>query len=215
MTVEIVEKNCNRCRLTKPTDAFSKDKRSKDGLCGRCKDCRRERYEANKSTELEQCRRYQVANKDKVKEQRHRYLDANKRKVSERRRQYREANLDKESERLRRWRNANREAQVEYSRKYRAGGRPAERPWPDRTIGYSAAHLRVKAIHGAASDHPCSKCGEQADEWSYDYSDPNPLLYQSTGRWADRPPIPYSPDPERYDPMCHSCHVKRDRYGAA
>lgn len=88
----IDEKTCTHCRVTKSVGAFGKHTRSKDGLQCWCKECKREHYQANKSTVLAQCR---------------------------------------------------------------------------------------------------------------------------VGLFADKPTVPYSPDPWRYDPMCRSCHVKRDSYGAA
>lgn len=177
-----VEKTCTSCHLTKPVSEFSKRNGAKDGLQYWCRDCKREHYEANGVAVREQMRQYYADNADVIKE---------------RVRQYRTNNAAAVKERT--------------ARKYREGGRPVDKPWSEGPISYEAAHRRVKAIYGAASNYPCSACGQQAHAWSYDHSDPNPLMHQGVGLWADKPSVPYSLDPERYDPMCRSCHGKRDR----
>ncbi len=68
--------------------------------------------------------------------------------------------------------------------------------------GYGAAHDRVRTLHGPASDHPCIDCGQPAQHWSYDHTDPDTRYL--TGRSAN--PIPYSLDPTRYQPRCVPCH---------
>lgn len=197
----MTEKTCTRCCLTKPVRAFGMHKRSKDGLQCWCKDCKREHYQSNKVAVLDHQRQYRAANRDKVLESKRNWYHANSDALRERARQYRVDNAAVlKDDRIRR---------------YRDGGRPVEMPWPDRPIAYSTAHHRVKATYGAASNYSCSECGDQAHAWSYDHSDPNPLMHKGVGLFAKKPPVPYSPDPERYDPMCRSCHVKRDRYGAA
>lgn len=196
-----VEKCCTRCHVTKSASEFGKHTRSSDGLQCWCKDCKREHYASTKDAVLEQCRKYREANRDKVLE--------GKRKAYY-------ADVDASRERSRRYRADNADVLKEDRiRRYRDGGRPVDMPWPDRPIAYSTAHHRVKATYGAASNYLCIQCGEQAHAWSYDHSDPNPLMHQGVGIWAEKPPIPYSSDPDRYDPMCRSCHVKRDSYGAA
>lgn len=68
--------------------------------------------------------------------------------------------------------------------------------------GYVGAHYRVKFEHGSASDHPCVDCAGQAEDWSYDHTDPNEK-YDDRGR-------PYSPDPTHYQPRCRRCHRQFD-----
>lgn len=181
----VTEKACVRCGLTKPVSEFSKDRSKKDGLQCGCKDCQRKHYEANRAVVLEHQRQYRESNVDLVREQRRRY-DA-----------------------------TNTAARKEFVRKYREGGRPVDKPWPNQPIAYVTAHVRVRATYGPASNYPCIGCGGPAKHWAYDHTDPNPLMHRDTkGRWAGKP-YPYSPDPQRYDPMCRSCHVKRDRFGTA
>lgn len=195
-----VEKACQRCHLAKPISDFSKHSRAKDGLQPWCRDCKREHYEATKGVVLEQCRQYREANREQRNAQKRTHHAANRERLNAVARQYRVDHAE-----------AVKEDRI---RRYRDGGRPSDMPWPDRPISYSTAHHRVKATYGAASNYPCVLCGEQAHAWSYDHSDPNPLMHQGVGLFANKPPVPYSPDPARYNPMCRSCHVKRDRWAA-
>lgn len=64
-------------------------------------------------------------------------------------------------------------------------------------ITNSAAHSRVKALHGLASTHQCIDCGGRAAHWSYDHGDPNEKQSEDG---------PYSVNPEHYDPRCVPCH---------
>lgn len=73
--------------------------------------------------------------------------------------------------------------------------------WRGDTVGYAGAHGRVKTLRGSATDHACDRCGSPAHEWAYDGTDPGPLF---EGVMA------YSADPNRYRPMCRSCHKKMD-----
>lgn len=187
-----VEKACTGCHLTKPASEFSKCNSAKDGLQRKCKGCERAYRDANKDAVRERQRKYDETNRAARLKRQRQYRDANKDLVREQRQQYRERS----------------------NRRFRDGGRSADMPWPDRPISYSAAHYRVKAIHGAAGNHPCIACGNQAHTWAYDHSDPNPLISKGVGRF-DGKTYPYSLDPERYDPLCRGCHIKRDRYGAA
>lgn len=66
------------------------------------------------------------------------------------------------------------------------------------TVGYSAAHDRVRSDRGLASDHSCTDCGRAASHWSYDHTDPDELI-SSAG-------LPYSVDPKHYSPRCVPCH---------
>lgn len=73
--------------------------------------------------------------------------------------------------------------------------------WKGDDVGYGAAHDRVRRAHGPASQHACAGCGAEAKHWAYDHGDPD----ECTSKWG-----PYSPDLERYLPMCVSCHKTFD-----
>src|SRR5690606_2960253 len=49
----------------------------------------------------------------------------------------------------------------------------AVRGYRKDVVGYGAAHERVYRKRGRASQHDCVDCGERAEEWSYDHSDPD------------------------------------------
>jgi len=78
----------------------------------------------------------------------------------------------------------------------------AHHSWTGTDLSYKAAHMRVKAKHGPASDHACVDCGAQARHWSFDHADPDARITDD-GR-------PFSADPDHYLPRCVSCHKKHD-----
>lgn len=78
---------------------------------------------------------------------------------------------------------------------------PANPQWKGANCGYQALHLRLVTERGGADSHLCP-CGKPATGWSYDHSDPEPII--SPQGW------PYSLDSSRYDPLCSSCHSIRD-----
>ena len=71
------------------------------------------------------------------------------------------------------------------------------------TPTYVAAHDRVRAIRGKASQFPCVDCGEKARDWSYDHEDENELVNPKGHA--------YSPEPEHYFPRCKHCHTLFDK----
>lgn len=78
--------------------------------------------------------------------------------------------------------------------------------WRGDDCGYSQAHRRVSLRRGKASDHPCITCGDRAHEWAYDHTCP-----RERHEMMDGYDVPYSPDPDRYQPMCTSCHRNQDK----
>ena len=86
-------KVCSTCGEIKPLKDFNKDKRSKDGLQYRCRDCNRAYYEANKQKFVEyrknrDYRAYCQENREKIRAQRRAYRAANRDKVNEYHRVY-------------------------------------------------------------------------------------------------------------------------------
>lgn len=69
-------------------------------------------------------------------------------------------------------------------------------------IGYSGAHVRVRADLGSPSTYSCVNCGARAQEWAYDHSDPDERV---SSKWRV-----YSVKVEHYKPMCLSCHRLSD-----
>lgn len=78
------------------------------------------------------------------------------------------------------------------------------RPGWEKPPSYRAAHARLAAARGRAADHLCG-CGAAAAEWAYDHADPQQLWGLDHGRT-----VPYSADPEHYQPLCVPCHRGRD-----
>lgn len=73
-------------------------------------------------------------------------------------------------------------------------------------IEYRAAHNRVQAKRGKATDYSCVDCTASADSWSYDHTDSNELTELRQGRY-----VAYSVDIEHYEPRCFSCHTRMDK----
>ncbi len=74
--------------------------------------------------------------------------------------------------------------------------------WKGDEVGYGSAHERVRRAKGSASHWICTDCGTMANQWSYDHADPAESL--------DRRGIPYSGDPNHYEPRCTPCHKRFD-----
>ena len=80
----------------------------------------------------------------------------------------------------------------------------ASNAWYGDRVSYGGAHQRVRRVRGSASKFSC-ECGNRADHWAYDHRDPSELIGESRGY-----SVPYSADPNHYQPMCASCHMKYD-----
>jgi len=68
-------------------------------------------------------------------------------------------------------------------------------------VTYRGLHARISRARGLASEFTC-ECGNPAEQWSYDYTDPSPKFSEQGS--------PFSLDVRRYQAMCRSCHGKRD-----
>lgn len=81
---------------------------------------------------------------------------------------------------------------------------------PIRTIfdecTYIAAHHRCRTLWGSARQYPCVTCGNPAEDWAYDGTDPTELFDNERVEWV----VAYSRFPEFYMPMCKPCHKSRD-----
>ena len=103
----LISKECSRCHEIKPASEFGRDKRAKDGLQTKCKEC---------------AKKYRQENKEHIKEYKKTYDQENKDKINKRRREYRQENKDKIIEKEREYckNNFNRikEYQKEYNKKY-------------------------------------------------------------------------------------------------
>lgn len=99
------------------------------------------------------------------------------------------------------------------SRKMRHGDPLAVKPGTRRNPkpvpeSYPGAHRHVERARGRAADHCCvAGCGRPARAWAYDHSDTQGEIVTERG--------PYSPDVDRYFPLCVSDHIRFDRRHAA
>ena len=98
-------KTCTKCKETKPTTEFNKDKRNKDGLVNSCKACQKAYqkayYEANREKRKASDKAYYEANRERRKASDKAYYEANRERIKASRRAYREANLEAVREKAR------------------------------------------------------------------------------------------------------------------
>ena len=73
--------------------------------------------------------------------------------------------------------------------------------WRGDGIGYSGAHMRVRAERGPASGHGCTDCGKPGTQWS--------VNREADGLRTENG-MPYSTDPNDYVARCTSCHKLYD-----
>lgn len=73
-------------------------------------------------------------------------------------------------------------------------------------VNYFSLHQRLEKDLGKAAGYQCVDCSRQAQDWSYDNSDPDELICSRSG-------LAYSLDEDRYLPRCRSCHAKFDGAG--
>jgi len=103
----------------------------------------------------------------------------------------------------------------------RSPNRPADVPklYPLPTIGYHAAHHRVYAAKGKASQYACEECGQPAEQWAYKGSDQEQTGFVSyRGRKGQSAVtlVAWSPNPDDYRPLCLTCHgAERNKWGGA
>ncbi|WP_437106687.1 hypothetical protein [Streptomyces sp. enrichment culture] len=74
------------------------------------------------------------------------------------------------------------------------------------TPAYSTVHHRKATAEGSASEHPCIRCGERAEDFAYLHGT-HDVLSDDTGREAG---LPFSADPEQLAPFCRPCHHRWD-----
>lgn len=95
-----------------------------------------------------------------------------------------------------------------YTRLWLTGDEPSGAIRPDNfagdDVGYFGVHNRLTRWFGPAREHPCGDCGKPAAHWSYNHSATDERIDGSNG-------LPYSVEPDDYDPRCVRCHVRLDR----
>lgn len=84
-------------------------------------------------------------------------------------------------------------------------------PSTKTSVGYGAAHYRVRVAKGRASDHKCvgyneHECDQKAQEWSLNEGSED-VLIQASGHEAGKK---FSMNIDDYQPRCRSCHRRHD-----
>jgi len=77
-------------------------------------------------------------------------------------------------------------------------------------LTYGGSHGRVSRTRGRAVGYDCVDCGGPADEWSYNHQDPNELRAVISNNKGYQYEVPYSANPDHYDPRCKPCNVAFD-----
>lgn len=111
-------KICTKCKVERPIELFSKNKKSKDGLENWCKICRKEMYIADREKRLEYQKNYKNEDEERFKEQQKRSRAKNKQRVYEEYKRYQERNAEKLSEYRRNYFEKNKERILERNRNY-------------------------------------------------------------------------------------------------
>ena len=78
LVITMGTKVCTKCRETKPLDAFSKRKASKDGKQLQCKQCEARHHKDNKEARNAQKREYHKENKEAIKARKGKYYKNNR-----------------------------------------------------------------------------------------------------------------------------------------
>jgi hypothetical protein len=68
-------------------------------------------------------------------------------------------------------------------------------------VSYATAHARMRQDRGKAAEHQCRHCDQRAEQWAYDWTDPNEIASFNG---------PYSLDQSKYLPLCRACHERFD-----
>jgi hypothetical protein len=92
-------KECSKCLISKPTNDFYKNKKSKDGFRSNCIQCGNE---------------YKLLNENKIKEQNKKYNKKRKKQKKE----WSDLNKDKVNESRKKWLSNNKEIRSDYLKKY-------------------------------------------------------------------------------------------------
>jgi len=124
-------KRCSRCKQWKLLSEFYKDKRAKDGLQSRCKQCWTIYYREDKKRITIQRHKYREIHKEEVKEYNHQYYLKNKKRCNERDKEYR---LNHQ-EQIKQYRLEHKEEKRKYESKYRSLGYNPLNEW------FEGAHM--------------------------------------------------------------------------
>lgn len=115
-------KICSKCKIEKDIILFSKNKKRKDGLDCRCKNCAKEYYIKNKEKILSNVKQKYIKNKKEILLYQKEYYDKNKDYVKNRVKKYANKNKEKIKEYCKKYLINNREKINKHHRKYYSFG---------------------------------------------------------------------------------------------
>lgn len=78
---------------------------------------------------------------------------------------------------------------------------------PDDELSYNQVHQRLhRGERGPAKNYSCTHCGATAQDWAYTNDCPDEKISDAPDSLGYR----YSSDPNRYIPLCRTCHKRFD-----
>lgn len=113
-------KTCSQCKQELPATSkhFHRDKRNRDGFCGRCKDCisnyQRAYYKGNRESRLQ----YYYDNRERINEKSRQWKQINKDRVKAYQQKWRAENREQIAEQRRSYRRRNKKAIARYQKKW-------------------------------------------------------------------------------------------------
>jgi 5-methylcytosine-specific restriction endonuclease McrA len=214
-------KKCSKCGEVLPLEAFGRNRRSKDGMDGRCKECRRQYSKENAEARREYSRQYYQDNLEKIKEYSRQYRKDNAEKIRvksrEHSRRYRKDNLEKIKEREKQYRKENKETLNEKSRRYQKDNaekiKERQRQWrKDNPEKVKAAKHKRRALKKSSPGH----CTTEQLQARLDYHDNRCVYCGSAENIEVEHKIPLAKGgsnwPANLAPACGSCNrSKGDR----
>lgn len=209
-----IAKICTKCELLKQPNEFGSEKRARDGLTSRCKECKNAATRAwNQRTNYSS--RWYQANKEKASEQiRQRYAE-NREYFAEHSRQYHWKNKEKRNEYRRLLHVKNAESEREYNARYREANRERRRQvWREwarnnREKIIENVHRRRARIAEADGDFTAEQWIELCARYEYVC-----LCCERTGAKLEADhivPIARggSNDINNIQPLCRSCNARK------
>ena len=120
-------KHCRTCQETKPAEAFNKERRKRDGLQAKCRDCEKAYYQAHKVEHKARCKAWSQANPEKRLEYKRKWYAENRAEINKKNREKYSEDPSKYLSRNRCWAVLNpvkaRVPKIRYkARKYNAEG---------------------------------------------------------------------------------------------
>lgn len=121
-------KTCRKCGETKPSSAFRREGRNRDGLRSHCRACDAAYYAANREALSARKRMHYAENRDRVLARQRDYQQRNREAEAARKRRYYERNRDHRIAKQKEYNAQNRERARAWQRDYRHRKRAAESP---------------------------------------------------------------------------------------